>query len=478
MVLSNLESYLVQTDSGIRWLGSIPSHWILSRVKFLLRERDRRAGENGGILLSLTRTRGLLPQADLSTRLARVEDLSNYKVCRPKDLVMNRMQAWSGMFAVSQYHGVVSPDYSVFETIMPSEASFFEYLFKTPLMVSEFASRSKGIGSGFNRLYTNDFGDIKIAFPPVSEQESIVRFLDSANGYIQNCIRAKQKLIALLAQQKCAIINHAVTRGLNPTVRSKPSSVEWLGEVPAHWTVRRLRNTCSMRVSNVDKHKRDNELLVRLCNYVDVYKNDRIRFDLNFMYATATRDQIERFRLRCGDVLITKDSESWSDIGVPALVEDSHDDLLSGYHLALLRPFPRQLNSAYLFYAFQAEGVSHQIHSSANGVTRFGLSHNAIKSVWIPVPPITEQVAIASFLDRVISDIDKATKFAQQEISLLTEYRTRLIADIVTGKLDVREAVAYTQESFDESDSTIARDLRVHFTEDESADVLETKTCR
>ena len=126
---------------------------------------------------------------------------------------------------------------------------------------------------------------------------------------------------------------------LEPYSAYKPSGVPWLGDVPSHWEVRRLRTVADMRVSNVDKHTREDEVPVRLCNYVDVYKYDRITPAMPFMTATASRDEIERSRLESGDVLITKDSETWDDIGVPALVAESAHDLLSGYHLALLRPF-------------------------------------------------------------------------------------------------------------------------------------------
>ena len=126
--------------------------------------------------------------------------------------------------------------------------------------------------------------------------------------------------------------------GLRSYPTCKAADVEWLGDMPAHWEMRRLRTVADMRVSNVDKHAREDETPVRLCNYVDVYKNDHIEQGMAFMGTTASTDEIERFRLQRGDVLITKDSEAWDDIGVPALVTDSADDLICGYHLALLRP--------------------------------------------------------------------------------------------------------------------------------------------
>jgi len=172
---------------------------------------------------------------------------------------------------------------------------------------------------------------------------------------------------------------------LSPYPAYKDSGVPWLGKVPAHWGVRRLRTLVEMRVNNLDKHSRGDEKPVRLCNYVDVYKHDKIRSDMNFMQATASGEEIARFRLQTGDLLITKDSEIWNDIALPALVETSAPDLISGYHLALLRP--RQvLHGAFLFRAIQSPQVAYQFHVEANGVTHFGLSHSAIKSALVPLP--------------------------------------------------------------------------------------------
>ena len=230
---------------------------------------------------------------------------------------------------------------------------------------------------------------------------------------------------------------------LKPYSEMKNSGVPWLGEVPEHWEVRRLRNTSAMRVSNVDKHTKDDEHPVRLCNYVDVYKNDRIRSGMAFMRATATADEIERFRLRSGDVLITKDSEAWNDIGVPALVEDTQGDIVSGYHLALLRPFPERVDGGYLFRALQSTAVAYQFHVEANGVTRYGLSHNAIKSLWLPLAPLSEQAAIVRFLDHADRRIRRYIRAKQKLIALLEEQKQAIIHQAVTGQIDVRTGQPY-----------------------------------
>ena len=206
--------------------------------------------------------------------------------------------------------------------------------------------------------------------------------------------------------------------------------------MPAHWEVWRIRNSVDMRVSNVDKHINDNELAIRLCNYVDVYKNDRITESMAFMRATATGDEIERFRLEQGDVLITKDSEVWNDIGVPALVEYTAMDLVCGYHLALLRPLQTLLNGAYLCRALQTPAVAYQFHTAANGVTRYGLSHEAIKSVLLPIPPLPEQATIVRYLDHFDERIRRYVSGKQKLIWLLEEEKQAVIHRAVTRGLD------------------------------------------
>ena len=233
---------------------------------------------------------------------------------------------------------------------------------------------------------------------------AIVRFLDHADRRIQRYIRAKERLIELLEEQKQAIIHQAVTGQIDvrtgqPYPAYKDSGVEWLGEVPEHWEMRRLANVAEMRVSNVDKHVKEGEQPVRLCNYVDVYHNDRIGADLAFMPGTAKRTEIQRFCLAVGDVLVTKDSEDWTDIGVPALVEYVAEDLVCGYHLAMLRPDAAFLHPGYFFRVLGDSRVAWQFRVAAAGVTRYGLSQNAIRSMRIPVPPLAEQRIVASWLD-------------------------------------------------------------------------------
>jgi type I restriction enzyme S subunit len=215
----------------------------------------------------------------------------------------------------------------------------------------------------------------------------------------------------------------------------KTSGVPGFGKIPRHWDIRRLKTIATVRLSNVDKKSIEGEEPVRLCNYVDVYHNDRITADFDFMAATATLEQIRTFTLRQGDVLITKDSESWTDIAVPAVVAEDLPGVLCGYHLARIRP-NQDCHGPFLSRALAARGVRDQFHVAASGITRFGLSDDAIQSALLPVPPKPEQRAIADFLDRETIRIDGLVAKKERLIELLNEKRAALITQAVTKGLD------------------------------------------
>ncbi|MCY3911442.1 MAG: restriction endonuclease subunit S [bacterium] len=231
----------------------------------------------------------------------------------------------------------------------------------------------------------------------------------------------------------------------SPYLRYKPSGVEWLGDVPEHWGVKRLGHVASYRTSNVDKKTEDHELPVRLCNYTDVYYQERIRAsDSGFMEASASPQEIDRFKLDVGDVVITKDSEDYTDIAVPALVEEAADDFVCGYHLGIIRS-DSLTDPTFIFRAMQSVAVNRQLQVSASGVTRYGLPKPAVSQVLIPLPPPDEQRAIAAFLDCETAKVDALVAKKQQLIERLTEYRTALITRTVTRGLppDAAEAEGF-----------------------------------
>jgi len=455
-----LKSYPAYRDSGLPWLGQLPTGWDVVRGKYLFREVDDRTDTGTETLLSMRQAHGLIPHTKVSTKPVTPEQLKGYKRVRAGQMVLNRMQASNGMFAVAREDGLVSPDYAVFQPLQPMEPDFFVELFKTSIFRAKFRQESKGLGtgtSGFLRLYSDRFGAVHVPQPLQAEQRRIVEFVRGYDFGVRRLIRNKRRLIGLLNEQKQAIINRAVTRGLNPNAPMKPTGIDWMPEVPAHWGVKPLKQICEVLFSNVDKHSHDGERQVRLCNYTDVYKNDFIMSDMDFMAATATPAEIERFHLEVGDVMITKDSEAWNDIGVPAIVTEALEGVLCGYHLALLRAERDALLPMFLFRALTTPSIAQQLYFEATGVTRYGLSKLAIKNLLLPVPPLHEQSALVAAMVAAIEPLSASAGRVNQEISLVREYRDRLITDVITGKLDVRhiEIAAPADEPISDEDDAL-----------------------
>ncbi len=214
------------------------------------------------------------------------------------------------------------------------------------------------------------------------------------------------------------------------------TSPDLLSSLPANWKLVPIKSACHFAVSNVDKHVLEGEIPVRLCNYTDVYNNERVSPEMNLMSATATEDEIKKFHLEPGDVVITKDSESWDDIGVPAYVEGTADDFVCGYHLAFMRPNKNVLDGRFLFRCIQSRPVALQLELDATGVTRYGLPKSSIGNALIPLPPLGTQRRIADYLDRETARIDALVAEKEKMLALLEEKRTALISRAVTRGLD------------------------------------------
>ena len=214
------------------------------------------------------------------------------------------------------------------------------------------------------------------------------------------------------------------------------SLLAWTDQLPDNWEAKPLRSVADYVVSNVDKVPDDDEIPVRLCNYTNVYSNEFITLALDFMQATASEAEIAKFGIAVDDVIITKDSESWDDIGVPALVRETADDLVCGYHLALLRPLKQKVDGAFLFRCLQAKPVRVQLELAASGVTRFGIPKSEIGTMRLPVPPLAQQHTIADYLDRETARLDALVAAKERVLGVLAEKRRALITRTVTRGLD------------------------------------------
>ena len=423
--------------SGVEWLGDVPEHWEMLPIKRGLTSVPASGALIKGAMATEARD-GLFPGFSASGQ----DVWTEYAQYRQPGLVLSAVGARCGKTfkadgawtAIANTHAFLVPD-----------GHCRDYMW--------FVTNRKHfwLKGGAAQPYVQIFDTLQRvwAFPPLGEQLTIAAYLDRETAKIDALIARNEVLIERLKEQRASLISRTVTRGLppdesrkadiDPNPKLKPSGVEWLGGVPEHWEIDALcRVTTDIRASNVDKHFRSTEIAVKVCNYVNVYYNESIDTQINYMHGSATRRQIDFFQLREGDVLITKDSEAQDDIGVPALVTEHVPNLVAGYHLVLVRPDLQCLYGPYLFRALQSDIASLQFTHCAQGVTRYGMTYSGIRSVRLPIPPLTEQRAIAAYLDRETAKIDRATNFVRQESSLLREYRTSLISDLVTGKVDIR----------------------------------------
>jgi len=351
------------------------------------------------------------------------------------------MWAWMGALGTANENGICSPAYAVYKPRkgQPYNHIYFDYLYKTSNSVIEMTRNSKGIVSSRLRLYPKDFFQIKTLLPTEIEQNSIVNYLDNKIKNIDQQIQLLTKKSKLYTKLKQSLINETVTRGLDKTVKLKDSGSEWIGKIPEHWNVQRLKELSAIQNSNVDKKSHEEEIPVQLCNYVDVYKNDFIDSTLDFMRATATKSEIKNFTVNKNDVFITKDSETSDDIAMSALTTETLDNVLCGYHLTRFRTNHKLISGAYLHRLFQSTDYAFRFVISAKGITRVGLGQSAIADSLTPVPPLLEQEDIINYLNEKTTHIDQIINSIHMKVDKLKELRKTLINDVVTGKIKVTQ---------------------------------------
>ena len=359
---------------------------------------------------------------------------------------MNKMKAWQGSYGVSCHDGIVSPAYFVFD-VLGLEVDFFHAAIRSRAYVPVFTRASDGVRIGQWDLAEARMREIQFLVPPSAEQAAIVRFLDHADRRIRRYIRAKQKLITLLEEQKQAIIHRAVTRGLDPNVRLKPSGVEWLGDVPTHWEVLKLRHVLRRHT----ERERPDLPLLSVVREQGVILRDTTSTDENHNYIP---DDLSNYKVvRAGQFAMNKMKAWQGSYGVSC-----HDGIVSPAYFV----FDVLGLEVDFFHAAIRSRAYVPVFTRASDGVRIGqwdLAEARMREIQFLVPPSAEQAAIVRFLDRTTTALDAAATSAQRETSLLREYHTRLIADVVTGKLDVREAAVGLPDEVNEpepSDETSA----------------------
>lgn len=457
-----LKVYPSYRDSGLPWLGQLPTGWDVVRGKYLFREVDDRTDTGTETLLSMRQAHGLIPHTKVSTKPVTPEQLKGYKRVRAGQMVLNRMQASNGMFAVAREDGLVSPDYAVFQPLQPMEPDFFVELFKTSIFRAKFRQESKGLGtgtSGFLRLYSDRFGAIHVPQPLQDEQRRIVGFVRSYDLGVRRLIRNKRRLIGLLNEQKQAIINRAVTRGLNPDAPMKPTGIDWMPEVPAHWELRKVKQVASFNPSRTESStdfSDDDEVVflpmenVSAAGQIDCTSRGKVA-DLRNGYTYFKKH----------DVVVAKITPCFENGKGAYLGELATEIGFGTTEFVVLRASaeidPRFLYQVTMLRAFRRDGE--MAMTGAAGQQRVPLSF--MREFTFGLPNLPEQDAILAFVSGEARKIDETIEKAKSEIALVMEYRERLIADVVTGKLDVRhiEIAAPADEPIAEDDDAIGEEL-------------------
>jgi type I restriction enzyme S subunit len=422
-VIDGLKPYTDYKDSGLPWLGQVPAHWEVRRIKTVLREVDRRSSTGRETLLSLRMQAGLVDHHALGGKPIPPSALIGYKRVMPGEIVMNRMRASSGLFAAATTDGLVSPDYAIFRPVNQLNAAYAVHLFRTPAMTAIFRLESTGLGtgeSGFLRLYSDQFDRLAVPTPPIAEQTAIVRFLNWANGRLERAIRAKRKVIALLTEQRQAVIRRAVTCGVDPAVPLKTSGIPWLGDIPQHWNVSRVKseffclNTKRVPLNSVERGR----MTLRAYDYYG---------------ASGVIDKVDDYLFDDELLLIAEDGANLVLRNLPiALI--ARGKFWVNNHAHILKP--KRGNLIYLAHLLETLNFKPWI----SGAAQPKLTKDRLMSVSIAVAPPVEQDTIVLHTERQTRPLSATIDHLEREVGLLREYRVRLATDVVTGKVDVRQA--------------------------------------
>jgi type I restriction enzyme, S subunit len=433
-VIDRLKAYPEYKESGSDWLGPVPVHWGIRNLRTFIKKRVERNRPDLP-LLSVARERGVFVRSVIDedeNHNVIPEDLTNYKVAFAGDLVINKMKAWQGSMGVAPCDGIVSPAYFVFDFCMANRA-FGQALLRSKPYVAHFGQASDGVRIGQWDLSISGMRQIPVLVPDADEQTDIVRFLGYVNHATERAIHAKKNLIALVNELKQTIIQRAVTLGLDPTVPLKPSGIPWLGEIPRHWTQVALRRywkvtDCKhLTVPFVDEG-------IPLASVVEVQS-----FVLDLSRCKRTKANWYRVliqgdrRPKKGDLIYCRNAS----VGACALV-DTDIDFAMGQDVCLIRS--EYQNQRFLNYLLHSPFMKHQLELILVGSTFKRINVADIKSLRVLVPPRDEQDSICRFLDSELASYDAVLDCSEREIAILREYRARLAADVVTGKLDVRGA--------------------------------------
>lgn len=464
--MTTLPPYPAYRSSGVDWLGDVPAHWGIRPSRAIFIEINER-GHPDEQLLSVTIAQGVIHQHALleggaqkdSSRL----DKSDYKLVRPGDVVYNKMRAWQGAAGVSNYRGIVSPAYIVQRPRPGVAPLYFHRVLRIPAFATEAERWSYGIASDMWSLRPEHFKMIQFCCPPLDEQRAIVRYLDYVDRRIRRYVSAKRRLIAVLEEEKQAIISRAVTRGLDLNVRLKPSGVEWLGDVPEHWEVvglkflsRRIQNGSTPPTVEMGYYENGS-----IPWYGPSSCTQNRQLGAPVRYLTEDAFSTGSARLIHGPALLVVVIGATAGRMALLVRDGSTNQQITSFELNTKMAEPR-------FILEQAGCAEHWLRATASTATIPIINSGVVSRLSIAVPPLSEQQKIVEYLNEATFDIETSIVYTRRQIELVQEYRTRLIADVVTGKVDVREAAARLPEEEEEPDPMDEEGVLPDNTEDDS----------
>lgn len=430
-----LQRYSEYKDSGLDWLGEIPKDWQLIRANYVFDIIDERSKTGKEELLSVSEHHGVKKRSESTVNMFMAESYKGYKLCYPGDLVINSLWAWSRGLGFSSLKGIVSTAYSVFRPDHENyDHKYLHYLLRTRKYVAQYLIASKGIW--ISRLQLSDWAFLRISIlsPPKEEQTAIAHFLDRKTEQIDQAIEIKQKQIELLKERRQILIHKAVTRGLNPDASLKPSGVDWIGDIPEHWEVKKLFGLCRFVRGNSSFSK--DELLSNgkyvALQYGKSYQVDEINEEFEFYVNDEFYKDSQVVSL--GDTILISTSETIEDLGHSVYYNRRNLGLLGGEQM-LLSSLSDEINSRYLYYSSKV--FSKSLRKYATGIKVFRFNINDLKTIYVPVPPTNEQILIEEFIELNTNKIGKAISFQKDQIEELKEYKTTLINSAVTGKIKV-----------------------------------------
>jgi type I restriction enzyme S subunit len=423
-MIADLKPYPEYKESGLPWAERVPSHWHFRRTKVLFGERVQKGFPNEP-LLAATQSKGVVKKTDYGERTVTAsKDFHLLKLVEPGDFVIS-LRSFQGGLEIAHCRGIISPAYTILKPRDQARRAYFKQFFKSPDFIDSMTLFVTGIREGQNIDYER-LSRAYLPVPPADEQEAVGRFLDHWNGRLEKAIRAKRRVIALLQEQKQAIIHRAVTRGLDPNVKLKDSGIPWLGEIPVRWEVSRVKNEFEC-------------LNNRRIPLSSPERGRMTKRDYDYYGASGVIDRVDDYLFDDDLLLIAEDGANLVLRNLPLAII-ARGKFWVNNHAHILKPKRSELE----YLQAVMEGINYRPWIS--GAAQPKLTKDRLLAISLAVAPPEEQEAIMDFVHVETTPITTAIARYEREITLLREYRTRLTADVVTGKLDVRAAAAQLPE--------------------------------